>query len=145
MKPLTKETLDRVARLHVISNTPYYLYDQLRSDDVVRSLATRMSSREIKDMLKAYKTKWARRWNSAMAQYALLVALSFKPVAEFRRFLASYTTPHLRWLAEFKSIILASQSTNSAVQVELSMPDLVAGTTKTRSTAANTSTVAGAT
>jgi len=122
MKLLDNDVLERVAELRVISNTAYYLFNALRGEQCIVDAAQEATTKQIKDALKAIKAKKDRQFGDQIAQYALLVALSFKLQSEYRRFLASYQDKALHWLAEFKAILLDPRSENATSTLNVSLP-----------------------
>jgi hypothetical protein len=127
MKPLPASTIDTAARVFVVANTPYYLYKQLRKDGSVQQLAEELPTETIKRMLSLYATKWSKRREAAVAVYALLTALSFKPTSEFLDFLASFDAPAAAWVDHFRGIIMSKPEVGAAIRLTIPQPRLGRG------------------
>jgi hypothetical protein len=119
MKLPPKGTFDSVASTYVVANTPMFLYKHLRNDPTVFRISTDFDTSEILELLNYYADgPGSRRHESLAAAYAFLVSLSFKPAPEFEKDLRSFESPHLRWLAPIKDLILAENPTRT-VQINI--------------------------
>jgi hypothetical protein len=120
MKPLPKSTFDGAAQIHMVSNTPMYLYKHLRQNADVSKVADQLTTAELLKSISFYTTgKGTKLDEAVVAAYACLVALSFKPLSEFEDDLKALDASCLRWLPELREIIL---SQNLSSRIEFNTP-----------------------
>lgn len=100
------------SRWCLLANTPAYLYKHLRDDPEVLRIARLETAEIASGLAKA----------SADEVYVHLVALSHKPLSEFRGILNNYVNDKVRWLDELKQIIL--QNAASSQITTLAIPPL---------------------
>ena len=124
MKTVDDKELESAKMVCFVANTPHYLYKHLRNDSTVLRIAREFSTTEIIEALSFFAGPGASEDIAPVAVDAYLVAISFKPLGEFREFIENLESPNIRWLQEMKRIILANQIITNTVNLRVPLREL---------------------
>ena len=113
MNRLPPNEFASAARICLVANTPTYLYKHLSKDQTTQRIG-HMATNEIINKLSFYGGEGANEEESSVALYVYLVALTFRPLTEYREFLDRFN-PAARWIPELRGILMANGRANSIV------------------------------
>jgi len=108
------DELSQPAKIHLVANTPQYLYKKLRGDSLVQRVVNISTTADIVEALSSYGKEGDNSEVSPIAVYVLLAALSFKPLSEYKEFLDRFDPP-IAWIPELRGILFESATANSVV------------------------------
>ena len=73
---LSKNTIDRLARIYAVSNTPAYLFKHFRKDPEIQSLAKKSSPDELISLIQQTECKEKLSLTDVVKVYIATVALT---------------------------------------------------------------------
>src|SRR3989344_7434722 len=97
MSSLKLATLDHLAAIYLVANTPAYLYDRYRAEQCIQSLARDKSTRELVAIATQIAADTNRTPTELAVGYAALVALTFKDFREATSVLDGVRLEQLEW------------------------------------------------
>ncbi len=115
MNCLSLHSLEYLAAIYLVSNTPDYLYDRYRAEQAVMSLGLEKSAVELVAVATEVARDQKRTPTDLAAGYAAIVALTFRDFGEVRAALSEARLDELEWAASILDIW--RQTFTSAVSV----------------------------
>lgn len=98
MTSLSAGALKRITKTFLVSNTPDYLYEELRGESAVQELSERESAEELIQTITGIDQQDDRDLSDIAEAYAATVALTFKPGSKVLPLLDELTLESLKWV-----------------------------------------------
>lgn len=105
------------AEWFLCANTPVYLYTNLKKLQEVENLSNGLSAKNLYELCRQFLEKDENIYESELAYYICLIALSFKNFSEIRSYLESLRTDKYKWANSIIMLIIGKYNSITEYKV----------------------------
>lgn len=117
---ISESELIELAEIVMVANTPFFLFDRMRSSNAVIAISLNHTSSELGYALEQCLQRAKEHEEAAVAAYAVIVALSRRGDAEAMEILSSVVAEEIRWGSTLIEYALKEHRPTNYVSVEAS-------------------------